>query len=240
VNSSAASLPGSLNPGQAKECTVLVFDLDDTLYPECDYVRSGFAAVDQWLRKERRADGFEKAACDQFDAGRRGTIFNVALEAIGVDPEPGLISTLVSVYREHQPRLALHPDAAWALEYYRASVTMGILTDGYLVTQRSKVASLSLENKVDAIIYSDAYGREHWKPSTIPFCKMVDTLGCEHTRCVYVADNPEKDFVAPRMLGWRTIQIMRANGEYCHREVPESYRAETTISSLHELREILP
>ena len=29
--------------------SVIVFDLDDTLYLERDFVRSGFAAVDRWV-----------------------------------------------------------------------------------------------------------------------------------------------------------------------------------------------
>ena len=34
----------------------VVFDLDDTLFAERDYVLSGFRAVDEWIRRERRVE----------------------------------------------------------------------------------------------------------------------------------------------------------------------------------------
>jgi putative hydrolase of the HAD superfamily len=220
-------------------CNVLVLDLDDTIYPERDYVLSGFDSVDRWLSEQRGIAGFANAARAHFQAGKRGNIFDLSLQELGVKEDAAFISTLVNVYREHRPTIEMYEDAAWALAHFRALMKVGIITDGYLVAQRNKVAALGLEAKVDAIIFSDLYGREHWKPSTVPFSKLVEQLGCAHPECIYVADNPTKDFVGARSLGWRTVQIARPGGEYCERIVAESHQAEQTIRSLFELRDIL-
>ena len=42
-------------------------------------------------------------------------------------------------------------------------------------------------------------------------------LGSPHGACAYVADNPEKDFVAPNALGWRTIQYLRPGQIHAHK-----------------------
>ena len=230
----------AVSPVQQWNCRVLVFDLDDTLYPECDYVRSGFEAVDRWLRDQHGVTGFNEVAVAHFQAGRRGNIFDLSLEQLGMAREPALISRLVTVYREHKPAIRLHEDAAWALDHFRPRMKLGVITDGQLVTQQRKVAALGIEPKVDRIIYSDAFGRENWKPSTVPYCKLIEAMGCNHAECVYVADNVEKDFLAARRLGWRTIQIRRPNGEYCSRQASSDYQAEEQIASLRELMDLLP
>ena len=57
-----------------KDC-LFVFDLDDTLYPERDFVRSGFLAVDEQVRARLGREGFLKTARARFERGERGKIF---------------------------------------------------------------------------------------------------------------------------------------------------------------------
>ena len=47
----------------------VVFDLDDTLFPEREFVLSGFAAVDAWLRNNRAITGFAERASAESRAG---------------------------------------------------------------------------------------------------------------------------------------------------------------------------
>jgi FMN phosphatase YigB (HAD superfamily) len=57
-----------------------------------------------------------------------------------------------------------------------------------------------------------------------------------------VGDNPGKDFIAPNELGWQTVQIRRAEGEYGRTADPApkpAQQARCVISSLRELRSII-
>ena len=217
---------------------VIVFDLDDTLFPEREFVRSGFQAVGHWMLKKYSVTGFFAAAWSLFEQGKRGQIFNLSLEQLGVEYEPLIIQQLLQVYREHQPKLSLHRDARWAIDYFRGSKQLGIITDGYLTTQRNKVAALEIENNFDIIIYSDLYGRENWKPSPVPYLKVMDFIGGRGSECLYVGDNPHKDFVTAKKLGWITIRICRQDGEYSSVTVEAEYEADLTIFSLTELDEL--
>jgi putative hydrolase of the HAD superfamily len=219
---------------------VIVFDLDDTLYLERDYVRSGFAAAAAWLDDELGAAGFFDAAWKLFEAGVRGDVFDRALVQLGYPNDPQLVSRLVSVYRSHTPTLGLLPDACEVLPRLGADFTLALLTDGYVDVQRRKVASLGIASRFVLLVYSDALGgREVWKPSPVPYEHVMAKLGCDGSRCTYVADNPSKDFITAKRLGWFTLRIRRELGEYARVEADASQEAAHTMDSLLEIPKYL-
>jgi putative hydrolase of the HAD superfamily len=87
-----------------------------------------------------------------------------------------------------------------------------LISDGYLPTQRNKAAALRLEQWIPRPIFTEELGRQEWKPSPRAF----ELLMARHPgeRFAYVADNPAKDFIAPRALGWLSVRIRRVNGVY--------------------------
>jgi putative hydrolase of the HAD superfamily len=218
----------------------VVFDLDDTLYPERDYVLSGFAAVDRWLCDHRGLDGFREQAESLFSNGSRGRIFDEALMALGQSPDPELITGMVETYRQHVPQLSLCSDAAEALGWAtEAGFNLGLITDGYQGVQERKVSALGLAARIPCRIVTDALGREFWKPSPEAFRRVMAHYGGEASGFVYVADNPRKDFIGARTLGWRTVRIRRQGGEHSAYEPSDIEAAEKEITSLRELKSLL-
>jgi putative hydrolase of the HAD superfamily len=226
---------------RAASYRVIIFDLDDTLYREHEFVLSGFRAVDAHL-KSRDIHGFGELATSLFLNGERGKIFDSALTQLSVEPDKSLVSSLVEVYRAHTPTLTLLPDAAWALSHFGENAKIGLLTDGFAATQRNKVSALGLNDRFGAIMFTDDLGREHCKPSRLPFEKIATILNgsANPETFVYVADNPRKDFVAPNALGWTTVRVRREGGEYFKLE-PElaSYAPKFEIQNLEQLTTVL-
>ena len=134
---------------------VVVFDLDDTLYLERDFVRSGFAAVEAWLAVQHGVCDFQAHAWELFLAGRRGDVFDGALPMVGLEPRPALIERLVEIYREHRPTIGLEPAASDLLAALSGRCRLALLTDGYHDTQRRKVAALALEVWCDPVVCTD-------------------------------------------------------------------------------------
>lgn len=197
---------------------VVVFDIDDTLYLERDYVRSGFRAVGDWARRALGVPDLADRAWAAFEGGVRSTILDTALEAAGVEVTPELIGRLVSCYREHQPDIALLGDARATLDAVAAAggeVAMAVVTDGPLASQTAKARSLALATWSDHVIFTEALGPGFGKPHVRAFELVEQRLGVSGDRCVYVADNPAKDFAGPRRLGWRTIRVRRPRGLHC-------------------------
>lgn len=192
----------------------IVFDVDDTLYLERDYARSGFEAVGEFLAQEYELQGFSDRAWELFEQGARGTIFDQVLSALGVEVSPARIRELVEVYRAHRPEIELLDDARHCLNALSARYRLAALTGGPIASQRAKVSALGLEQWCDPIIYAGQWGREFDKPHRRAFEELERRSGFSGSQCIYISDNPAKDFAAPKALGWHIARVRRPGGIY--------------------------
>ena len=218
----------------------VVFDLDDTLFAERDYVLSGFAAVACWA--ERRTGVPSAAALKDlvmmFRQGVRGDTFNRWLAARGLDP--ALAPQMVEVYRSHRPAILPFPQVRPLLAELRGSAKLGLVSDGYAAVQRAKFDALGLEGYFDAVVFSDDMGRDCWKPSNRPFERVLELLGVPANDTVYVGDNCIKDFLGARRAGLATICCTHAGGDYCGVQPPTlEHAADKTVASLAVLARAL-
>jgi putative hydrolase of the HAD superfamily len=211
----------------------VVFDIDDTLYLERDYVWSGLQAVDKWLLSTRRIAGFADQAWAAFERGTRETIFNETFARLHVDPHPGLMDEAVNVYRSHAPDIALLPDAATALDEISSSRKLAIVTDGPSSSQRAKIRALRLDRWAAPIVIASEGGGSWTKPEKPAFQVVERYHSVPGRACAYVADNPAKDFAGPRALGWRTLRIRRAESLQAGLESGDDVDVE--IEDLHDL-----
>lgn len=210
--------------------SAVVFDLDDTLYLEADFVRSGFGAVGEWCSRELKLDGFEPAAWRLFREGRRGDIFDAALLSLGTPIDKETISRMVEVYRTHAPQISLPADSVDCLRQLRGKYKLGLITDGPAAMQWNKIRALRLEKLMDELIVTSDLGKAMSKPHEQAFRLMEERLLGNGRAMIYVADNPAKDFVAPARRGWRTIRVVRQAGLY--RQAAVAAAAEFSVEDL--------
>ncbi|MBN2477078.1 MAG: HAD family hydrolase [Pirellulales bacterium] len=219
----------------------IVFDLDDTLYPERDYVLSGMRAVAAWAEAELgwpRKRSFAELQ-GLFEQGVRGDTFNRWLAGRGLPPD-GRITSMVRVYRWHEPAIRLQPAVRHLLEHLGRRHRLGLVTDGYLEVQRRKVSALGVRRYLSAVVFSDALGRDAWKPSPKPFEAVLRELQVPATEAVYVGDNPAKDFRGARAVGMGTIRVRLPRGE--HRDLQPhgaDDAPDAEIADLGELEDLL-
>jgi putative hydrolase of the HAD superfamily len=196
----------------------VIFDLDDTLYPEREYVRSGFRAVGEWAEKRLGlSEAIVRAELQAlFDAEFRGDTFQWWLSEQGL-PE-SLSVEMVSVFRTHIPRITLFPDALRALEDLHPKCKLGLVTEGRRANQEAKVRVLGLEHWLSAVVILGEEDVAEWKPSRKPFDRVLEMLGVAGGEAVYVGDNPRKDFRGAREAGMATIRIRRPEGLHAQEE----------------------
>lgn len=190
--------------------TAVVFDVDDTLYLERDYVRSGFDAVDHWLESARGVTGFGAECWAHFEAGARGHIFDATLASFGLGPDDTLVEDLVAHYRSHDPEIALMPDALAVLDHLEERVAVAVITDG--PSQEAKVRRLGLRDRADPVILTTELGSGFSKPHPRAYEIVEQTLRRDPEECAYIGDNPTKDFAAPHRRGWTTVRVRRSGG----------------------------
>lgn len=215
----------------------VVFDVDDTLYLERDYVRSGFEAVGQHIQAQFGGDDFFQRAWAAFEQGARGTVFNQVLAQCGVEVDTALVTELIGVYRGHTPKIGLLPDARKTIEQLWGRVAMAVITDGPKSSQQAKVDALGLPQWMDPIVITEELGPGHSKPHPRAFERVEQATGCQGDQCVYIGDNPAKDFKAPHALGWRTVRIRRPGG--LHRELGSGDDVQSEVTDLSTLVEML-
>jgi len=219
----------------------LVFDLDDTLYPERSYIISGFKAVASWIsgRTGLSSETAEKELLTLHDKGERTRTFDRWLE-IRALPQADYLNEMIQTYRQHPPRIVAYPGAEPLLSRLRASHRLGLVSDGYQEVQRLKLDSLGLSNYLEAVVYSDAFGRKDWKPSTKPFEAVLSMLGVSPSEAAYIADNPLKDFLGAREIGMTTIRVRHRGGYYADCEPPTpSHAPDHQIKDILELEALL-
>ncbi|GDY08738.1 haloacid dehalogenase [Planctomycetia bacterium] len=225
------------SPVCAKSLSAVLLDLDDTLYPEREFARGGFRAAAAVLaeRLQRSSDELFELLWLSFERGVRGSIFDTVLAELNVPRDDVLIAELVRAYRSHEPQLSLFEDADRLFEVLWPRYGLGLLTDGPADVQRRKVKALGLQSRVEAIVYSDDFGREHWKPSPIPYLELLRKMHIDPSHAVYVGDNPKKDFIGARRLGLQTVRIRRPDTEHGHVEPSPGFEADCEITSLDSL-----
>ena len=218
----------------------IIFDMDDTLFPELEYVRSGYRVAASHLADgEYSAEQLYEKLWGIFQADRKAKVFNVLAEQLGRDFEPGKIDDLIKLYREHRPDIKPFAGTEGVLKGICAKYRTGLISDGFMPGQQYKLDALGLEKYFDKVIFTETLGRENWKPSPLSYEIMTESLGVDHKECVYVADNLGKDFVSPNALGWLTVHIKIAGQVYWERQTAEGGVPQKTISHLGELVSLL-
>ncbi len=221
--------------------TTLIFDLDDTLYCERQYCHSGFKAIAKQLEKQSHltAEELYGYMANLFENGHYDKIFNKTLDFAQIDHNNQTIREFVKLYRNHTPHLELPSDSREVLEILHKKYQLALLTDGFLPAQQLKVEALGIEKYFRCIIYTESLGRNNWKPSTVGFEKILQTLGQDAQNSVYIADNEQKDFIGPNKLNMLTIKLV-TDGQIHTDASDEDYaKPAKIINDITQLPEIL-
>jgi putative hydrolase of the HAD superfamily len=222
-------------PGMLEECRAIVFDLDDTLYAQVDFKRSGLRVVANHLAARQLADAALALAALERQMAALGPshprIFDAAVAELGL---AGVrVDELVTVFRAHQPAIRPFPGVVDLLEDLRGGYRLGLLTDGLAAVQRRKVDALGLDGCFDAMLFSDEMNTH--KPDQALYAWFEQRFGLAGGQLMYVGDNPAKDFMGANERGWRTVRVF--SGEHADTIAQAAgYDAELRVRSVTDLR----
>ncbi|MGB3774256.1 MAG: HAD family hydrolase [Leeuwenhoekiella sp.] len=177
--------------------TVIVFDLDDTLYKEINYLRSAYKEIAKYIDESK----WQSLFSEMFALYREGkNVFDHLLTYYNVNKED-----LLHMYRNHIPEIFLEKQTVALLDQIAASgAKLTVLTDGRSTTQRAKIKKLGLEKWMNVFFISEEIGSE--KPNEKNFKAVENHFNLQNY--FYIADNLKKDFVTPNKLGWVTIALI--------------------------------
>lgn len=211
---------------------ILIFDLDDTLYEELSYVRSGFRAVANYFSDVIKVD--KDTLYDELYKQvliSRNNVFDIVFSKYRKVTKAN-IKSIVSVYRRHIPKITLYPDAARCLERFK-DYKKYIVTDGNKEVQYKKYLYLDIYTQINKVFISHRYGIENIKPSPYIFLKLSEKLKVLPSDIIYIGDNPNKDFIGIKPFGFKTVRVNR--GMFHNIFLSDAHEAHITINTLDEL-----
>lgn len=201
------------------EKKTLVFDLDDTLVKEIDYLKSAFAAIAEHLDRDNpdlfhEMFGWYKGKQDVF--GNLESRYEHAVK-----------QQLKDFYRNHVPNFdPISENRDLLIELKNDGHYLGLITDGFSITQRNKIRALDIDYLFDLIIVSEEFGSSKPDKRNFEVFSQFDTK--QH---FYISDNVNKDFIAPNQLGWTTVCLLDS-GENIH---TQDFNKETLYLPTHKI-----
>lgn len=207
----------------------VVFDLDDTLYKEIDFLKSAYRQIALYLEPLIGKNIYKEMLA------LYSTKNNVFESVITKYKLKITSSELIEMYRFHSPNIKCSPHViAFLKSLKKKNCKLGIITDGRTITQQNKIKSLKINDLIDFIVISEAFGSE--KPNEKNYLFFENLLGKNYSY-TYIGDNIKKDFVSANHLGWQTIGI-KDNGKNIHSQfvtVEQNFYPQKFISSFKEL-----
>jgi putative hydrolase of the HAD superfamily len=186
-----------------------VFDLDDTLFPEYDFLQSGYRQIASLLMAVAGADLYNDMLRRY---NNKENVFSWLVDAYRSADSRITMEWLLKIYREHLPDISLDKATARFLHQLKEkAIPAALVTDGRSLTQRNKLKALGIENYFSEIIISEEFGSE--KPDERNYLYFQHKY---HDKEFYFfGDNTAKDFIVPARLGWRTVCMMDT-GRHIH------------------------
>ncbi len=210
--------------------TFFVFDLDDTLYQEADYLWSAYRSIAHQLLPY--TDGDISDWMMQLYADKQNVFAAIIDKYATSIPASITLQHLLAHYRGHIPAIKLAEGIIKFLDHLKASnIPMGIITDGRSITQRNKLKALGIEHYFQDIIISEEFGSE--KPDPRNYRYYHDKYPGKDF--YFVGDNTTKDFIVPAQLGWQTICIKNPGNNIHHQDIGRLPPGAHIISSFSEI-----
>lgn len=221
----------------------VLFDLDDTLYDQRQWLSGAFLLAGRYLEEEsgipaREAQAELVALSNRFGSAS-GSLFNRLLASHGIAEEPALIQALILRFYEHRPEtLEPYPGVRETLRVIQdAGLVCGLITNGRPDVQLAKVDALGIRESFTIVLVSGMFDDTWKKPASRMHRKALAELGVEGRACIAVGDNPGIDFIPARETGCFTVRVLK--GEYASVIADPGTDADRTIDEIPELPVLL-
>ena len=174
-----------------------VFDLDDTIFYEKNYVVSGFHAISKSLFEKRLINKKFNELINLYDN------FNDPLQEFGKQNRDINVDELIKIMREHSPKIKVRPGFKKFLNLLKENGNeLGVITNGRKKTQQNKFHSLGLQQYIDLFIVSSEVKLEK------PDIKIFDLYRNQSNRkkFIFFGNNPGLDLVPlENDVSWKTV-----------------------------------
>ena len=223
-----------------KKINIIVFDLDDTLYPQIEYTRqclhstvnyiSDISGENKDVIKSKLDEILEKNGIEY------KFIFHDLFKEINFDGMPQ-IREILELFWACKPQINLFDGVLDILTQLKTKYRLAILTDGHVHIQEQKIDTLGIKDFFETVLITDFLGAQYRKPSPAGYKKLLEDMKIKPHDCIYVGNDPRKDFLACKELGIKTVRIRQ--GDYKDLTLDENHEADVEIDDIADLLNII-
>jgi putative hydrolase of the HAD superfamily len=147
------------------------------------------------------------------------------------------LKEILDRFWQTKPQLQLYEGAYTTLAKLKDCFVLTMLTDGYVTIQNYKIDNLNIRDFFYYILITDSLGVEYRKPSVKPYEILLTQLNLSPSHCIYVGNDPKRDFIGAKKLGIKTVRILQ--GDYQNFKVAKTFDADFSINSIVELSDCI-
>ena len=185
-----------------------IFDLDNTLFCEHDYLIN---VLKLFLKSEKKEDLLQKKKITlQFNRNRINILKDLlnSVDLYTVENH----NKIFKIYRKGYFELNLRKDIKKNFNYLKIKgFKIAVLTNGIVDVQKNKVKLLKLKPLVDKIFYARKKGLAFEKPCEIAFKRVLEHFNTKPSCTIMIGDNFQNDYYGARKVGIKSI-LLRNSG----------------------------
>jgi putative hydrolase of the HAD superfamily len=218
----------------AHVCAV-IFDLDNVLYNERDYIFAAFRSIASFLSERCRyspVEVYSKLVCDfEKKSSLYPRLFNDVLNHLSLNQD--LVPEILRLYATVDAKIELFPAASSMLLGLRClGLKLALVTNGNVRIQSNKIRLLGVKRFFDVAVFARETPSSKEKPNPDAYIVALQKLGVRAEETVCIGDNPYTDFWGAKQIGIRTVRLLC--GEFKDVHLNEAYEAEIVLDKLGE------
>ncbi len=217
---------------------LVIFDFDDTLVLERDFITSGYKVCADLIfshYKKASIPEIQEALWREFEYSTKN-VFNRFLLKFTGGVDEIFLKKIIDTYRYHIPSIKYQLDVLpFVSELKKSGLHTAIVTDGDPKTQYNKLKAVNAFDTFDKVIITSQWGENWQKPSTLSFEYLKNYFNVEFSEMMYIGDNPKKDFAMKAKIPIYTARIIRSGCIYVDAKYLGDIREDILIKKFSEL-----
>lgn len=187
---------------------LIIFDLDNTLYPEAQYFYYLLIEAERKLDVKQKVD-INIDSIESLVTRRHKDILSHIFKLFFLtDPSNEEHQILFDLYCDLKCELSLYQDAIEIIkELNKRKIQVALLSNGIFKVQNNKVKLLNLDKMVDKVFILDS--KDYQKPHGKSFKSVLINFNVKPEEAIMVGDDPINDIEGAKKVGLRTYRVKK-------------------------------
>jgi len=212
---------------------LIIFDLDNTLYPESQYFYYLLVEAEKKLDIRRKVDINIESIESLVNRRHKDILSHIFKLFFLREPTKEEHQIIFNLYCDLKCELTLYHDAIEIIgELKRRKIQMALLSNGIVKVQSNKIKLLNLDKMLDKVFILDS--KDYQKPHEDSFKSVLINFNVKPEEAIMVGDDPINDIEGAKKVGLKTYRVKR--GFFKNESSNADYEFDTLVNLLEVIK----